>query len=301
MKFSFNRSLSPLLYVVLGAICISFSAVFAKLASTPADVSAFYRAFVGGVCLLAVANWRHRRSLTPLLRRYLKPIIAGGLFLSLDLMTWHRAIDIVGPGIATILINFQVFVLALVGYLFYNERLTFRFAVSVPLSLLGLCFLVGINPGTIISSDFTGTILGLTAALWLAFYTLIVRKVQTESKGTSGAPLMAFISLASACFTGITLIWEGTPFTGPAMQDVLWLTMYGIISQAIGWLLISEGLPGVSNAQAGLTILIMPALAFLWDIIFFGKTAGVMELSGAVIVLLAIWLGTSSFQGEAGR
>lgn len=288
------QSVSPLLRVILGAVCISFSAVFAKLSSTHPDVSAFYRTAIGGTCLLAIALYRYRESLLALLRRHFLLIGAGGVFLSLDLMAWHRSIDILGPGAATILINFQVFILALCGWLFFRERLTYRFILAVPLALFGLCLLVGITADNLFANDFTGTILGLAAALWLALYTLTVRKVQTLSRGTSGVPVVALISLVSACCMGALFIHESTSIAIPTVSDGVWLVLYGIISQALGWLLISEGLPGISSAQAGLTILIMPALSFLWDMLFFDRPAGIMELSGAFLAILAIWLGTYS-------
>ena len=43
--------------------------------------------------------------------------MAAGVFFSLDLWFWHRSIIYIGPGLSTLLANFQVFILMLVGIL----------------------------------------------------------------------------------------------------------------------------------------------------------------------------------------
>ncbi|HEY1992507.1 MAG TPA: EamA family transporter, partial [Gammaproteobacteria bacterium] len=95
--------------LIVGAVMISFSAVFVKLVHVPPTVSGFYRVFFGGVILLAVVLWRHEH---PRLDRasWIKLLLAGLCF-ALDLFFWHRSILYVGPGVATLLANFQVFVM----------------------------------------------------------------------------------------------------------------------------------------------------------------------------------------------
>ncbi|OBQ46247.1 DMT family transporter [Halodesulfovibrio spirochaetisodalis] len=289
-----NSRTSSLLNVVAGAICISFSAVFAKLASTSPDVSAFYRTFIGGTCLLIIAVLHHRSALMSLLKKHSVLLCAGGLFLTLDLTAWHRSINILGPGVGTILINFQVFFLAIAGWIFFKERLSLRFVFAVPLALAGLCMLIGITVDSFLTSEFSGIGLGLSAALWLALYTLMVRYIQMQSPSVSPIAVVALVSLASAASMGLFFIWNSTSIAIPTATDGMWLFLYGLVSQATGWLLISRGLPGIPTSQAGLTILIMPALSFIWDILFFARPAGMMELAGSILALTAIWLGTSS-------
>lgn len=288
---SFNSA--ALLSVVAGAICISFSAVFAKLASTSPDVSAFYRTFIGGTCLLVIALIQYPESIKAMLKKHFWMLCAGGLFLTLDLTAWHRSINILGPGVGTILINFQVFFLALAGWIFFKERLSIRFVFAVPLALAGLCLLIGIGVDTFLSSEMSGIGLGLAAALWLALYTLMVRYIQMLSPKIAPTAVVALVSLASAASMGIFFVWNSTSIAIPTTTDGIWLLLYGIVSQAMGWLLISRGLPGIPASQAGLTILIMPALSFIWDILFFNRPAGIVELSGGLLALTAIWLGTT--------
>jgi len=60
----------------------------------------------------------------------------------------------------------------------------------------------------------------------------------------------------------------------------------------MGLLFIASSLPKVTTTEAGLALLLQPTLSFLWDVIFFARPMTTAELAGAVIALLAIYLGS---------
>lgn len=283
---------SPLCNVVLGGVMISFSAVFAKLAQVEPDVAAFYRVFVGGAAL-ALVSVLQRKALT-LPRAVLPWSLAAALCLALDLACWHRSIQAVGPGLATILINFQVFVLAIAGRIVHKEPLSPRLLVAAPLALAGLWLLAGVKVDGADGAMLPGVLLGLAAAAWFGGYTFLVRVSQTVPQAVDPVPGMAVISLATAVPLALICFAGGHSLAIPSAMDGTWLILYGVVSQGLGWLLISRGLPGVSASVAGLAILIMPTLSFIWDILLFGRPAGPLSLIGAVMALAAIRLGMSN-------
>ena len=97
--------------MLAGAAMISFAPVFVRLTSVPPTSSAFYRTLFGGVMLLAVLHYRGERLWSG--AGAFLALFGAGLFFALDLWAWHRSIWFVGPGLATLLANFQVFCLAL--------------------------------------------------------------------------------------------------------------------------------------------------------------------------------------------
>ncbi|NIM98112.1 MAG: EamA family transporter, partial [candidate division Zixibacteria bacterium] len=113
--------------LVVGASLISFSAVFVKLAEVGPTIAGFYRFLFGGLILSAIVLLRGNE-LWKGFRPFLTAAVCG-LFLALDTTLWHRSIHAVGPGLATILANFQVFFLAGFGVLVLRERLTWRLMV----------------------------------------------------------------------------------------------------------------------------------------------------------------------------
>jgi drug/metabolite transporter (DMT)-like permease len=48
----------------------------------------------------------------------------------------------------------------------------------------------------------------------------------------------------------------------------------------------------VGASQVGLVLLLQPACAFIWDSLFFGRQFTFIELTGAGITLIAIYLGS---------
>lgn len=276
---------------------ISFSAVFAKLTSVEPDVAAFYRVFVGGLALAAVSILQQKTLRMP--ATILPWTVGAAVCLALDLAFWHRSIELVGPGLATILINFQVFVLALLGFTVNREPLSKRLLVAAPLALLGLWMLAGVDIDASGDNIAAGVLLGLGAAVWFGGYTFLVRMSQIAPQAPNAVPGMAVISLATSIPIATLCFAEGHSLAIPTLADTGWLLCYGVVSQGLGWLLISRGLPGVSASVAGLAILIMPTLSFIWDILLFGRPAGPMSLIGAALALTAIRLGMSQNKSKA--
>ncbi len=275
--------------LTLGATLISFSAVFVKLAAVGPITAGFYRVLFGGIFLLLFALARgFFRELT---RKSLYMALLCGVVFALDLAWWHKSIHGVGPGLATVLSNFQVFIMAAAGMLLFSERLTLRFVLAVCLAMVGLFMLV--KPGwTTLGPEWRwGVYYGLLTALAYATYILLVRTLQTKKSFGAVVVNMALISFATSLIMGVHLHLVGESLYIPDGKSLAALAGYGFSSQMVGWILISTALPRVQVSAAGLIILLQPALAFIWDILFFARPTGALEVSGAVLALTAIYLG----------
>lgn len=276
--------------LIAGAVMISFSAVFVKLVSVPPATSAFYRMLFGGLVLLGIVLWRRERI-------RLKPAAIGMLclaavFFALDLSFWHRSILYVGPGVATLLANFQVFVLAAVAMLIFRERLTWFQMASIPLAILGLVLLVGTDWSAFSPAYRRGVFLGLLTACCYAGYILMLRRVRIAESTGSSFVTITMVSLVAAVLLALAMLPEHTSFVIPNWRDWGWLIAYGVCGQVLGWVLISAGISKVRASQVGLVLLLQPVCAFVWDVLFFGRRFTTIEIVGAVVALLAIYLGS---------
>jgi drug/metabolite transporter (DMT)-like permease len=129
--------------LVAGAVLISFSPVWVSFTDVEPTASAFYRLAIGGAVLLVWVRLRGERLwVRPALMAAVA--IAGACF-ALDLFFWHRSILYVGAGLSTLLANFQVFILTLVGFLVYRQRPQTLQLVAIPLALGGLLLIVGVD------------------------------------------------------------------------------------------------------------------------------------------------------------
>jgi uncharacterized membrane protein len=134
-----------ILQLTAGATMISFSAVFVKLAHVEPTMAGFYRMLFGGLILLAIVWFRGERLYYGL--QNLLMVLLCSLFFALDLTFWHRSIHYVGPGLSTLLANFQVFFLAAFGIITLGEKPRLNLLISIPLAMVGLYLIVGLNWG----------------------------------------------------------------------------------------------------------------------------------------------------------
>ncbi len=274
-----------------GAALISFSGVFVKLAHVGPSESAFYRVLFGGAALLAACFLRGERILPE--PRILVASVACGLFFSVDLWSWHRSIHYVGPGLATLLANFQVFFLTAFGILVYRERPNWRYAAGVPLAMLGLFLVVGIEWGAFEPRAKWGVMLGLMAAVAYATYLLSLQKTQSFPSRITPMALLGYVSLFTALFLGSESFVRGNSLSIPDAQTWVVLVAYGLFCQMGGWLCISRGLGRTRASRAGLALLLQPTLAFVWDVWFFHCTVNMVQALGVAMALAAVYLGTS--------
>jgi drug/metabolite transporter (DMT)-like permease len=102
---------------------------------------------------------------------------------------------------------------------------------------------------------------------------------------------MAWLCIFGTFFGSLEVVASLESFIIPDVQSLLFLMAYGVICSSIGWYLITKGLPHVSISMAGLSLILQPALSFLWDVLFFKKPVSFMNIIGAVIALSAMYMG----------
>lgn len=284
-----NQSGGNLLRMLVGAVLISFSAVFVRLADVPPTVSGFYRMFFGGMGLLLVLWLSGRRLRVP--KGIALLLLFAAVFFAADLWFWHRSIHYVGPGLATILGNFQVFILASVGILMLGERPGIRFAAGLALAFGGLWLLVGVDWQSLPLDYQLGVWFGLGTAVAYSAYMLTLRLAQSRPAAGGTIVQMTIMSgLCAALMAGLVVI-EGHSFEIPDAKSWWSLIAYGLVSQVLGWVLIARALPQLNASVIGMILLLQPTLSFIWDILFFARPTTSLEYLGASLALAGIYLG----------
>lgn len=289
--------LSPRLRLFIGAALISLSPVWVKLVDVSPTTSGFYRVLIGGVALTAYLMLRSQR--LQLSRQAWLMISVAAVFLTLDLWFWHRSIIYVGPGLATLLANFQVFFMMLAGIVLLRQVPRPMQIIAVPMALFGLALIVGLDWNDLQPDYQLGVIFGFMTAVVYAAYLLSLRYIRQKSPYRMPTREIAIVSLLTAIMLGVTAVLEGESLAIASMTDVGWLVGYGLLSHSLGWLFIASSLPQVTTVEAGLALLLQPTLSFGWDVVFFDRPMTTIELIGAAIALVAIYLGSRSTSKQA--
>jgi len=277
------------LEIVAGSFLISFSGVFVKIAHVGPTAAGVYRNLFGALALFAIAlarrdefwrGWRH-----------LRWVLLGGIAFAADIFFWHRSIHYVGPGLATILGNFQVFFLATAGILLFREPATLRFLLSVPIAVTGLFLLVGLNWSDFDASYRRGVVFGIITAASYAIYLLCLRGARREAGRLSAPANLTWVTAITALLLVLAAVAGGESLRIPDVGTGLVLVAYGVLCQALGWIIISRNFQRVPASRFSLILLLQPSLTFIWDILFFDRPTSVVEMAGALITMGAIYLG----------
>lgn len=290
---------NPTLRLFIGAALISLSPVWVRLVDVSATASAFWRLAIGGVVIATyIAVTRKRPQFGA---RVWRLLVLAAFFLAADLWFYHRSIDFVGPGLATLLANFQVFVMAAAGFLVLRQRPTVLQLVAIPLAFAGLALIVGVDWSGLPVDYRRGIVFGLAAAVTYAAYLLAMRSSRSGATTRVPSREIAVVSLVGAAMLGASAAGEGVSLAIPHARDLAWLVCYGVLSHGLGMLFITSSLPHVTTTQAGLALLLQPTLSFAWDVAFFARPMQPAEITGAALALFAIYLGSRSKQLQRAR
>jgi drug/metabolite transporter (DMT)-like permease len=279
------------LQMLVGTVFISFSAVFVKVSHIGPTMAGFYRVAIGAAFLLIVVVVKREslwRGWTPLWLA-----VAAGAFFAADLVTWHRSIHYIGPGLATILANFQVFFLAAISIVFLKERPDWRFLVSIPLAITGLFLLVGVDWGSLDSQYKVGVGLALLCAVMYTGFLLVLRRSQHRLVRLRPTANLTIVSIVTAAMLAPVGALQGESFAIADGQTAWALVAYGVLCQAIGWIIISWAVTKIEASRVGLLLLLQPTLTFIWDILFFDRPTTSIEILGALLTLVAIYFGSA--------
>ena len=280
-----------LVEMILGATAISTTSLFVKVAHVGPTMSAFYRmAFGGGMLLIgliALGQWRRVRGSD------LAWLALPALAFAVDLMLWHRSILYVGPGVATLLGNFQVFLMALAGFVLYRERLGWPFVAGIAVAFFGLYLLVGVDWSGFGAQYRLGVVLGIVTGIAYAVYMLSTRHAQRAGHvRLAPAQLLCVTSLLCAAMLGIAAFVEGESFAIPDAQSWTSLLGLGFCGQVLGWVLLTRAMPQLPASTIGLLLLLQPALSFVFDVILFARPTQATDWIGVALSLLGIFIGS---------
>lgn len=280
-----------LMQMIVGAAAISTTSLFVKWAHVGPTLSAFYRMAFGGlmlfVGLVVLRQWRRVRAAE------LAWLAIPALAFAVDLMLWHRSILYVGPGLATLLGNFQVFLMALAGFVLYREKLGWPFLGGVALAFVGLYLLVGLDWSAVGAQYQLGVVLGVVTGVAYAVYMLATRHAQRSGHvRLAPAQLLCVSSLMCAVVLGIAALVEGEGFAIPDAQS--WSALLGLafFGQVFGWVLLTRAMPQLPASLIGLLLLLQPALSFVFDVILFARPTRTTDWVGVALSLLGIFVGS---------
>jgi len=292
------NSVKPKIFILklmAGAVLISFSGVLVKLADEVGPITAgFYRMLFGGISLMIFVLIKEKKiNFKAIKKNTLYPAFICALFFAADLTCWHKSILGVGPGLATLLGNLQVFFLAGFGIIVLKEKINLKTILSIILAFFGIILLVYPNWSGLPNSWKLGVFYGFLTAAAYSCYILSLRRLQASADFLDIIWNMIAVSLFTAFIMSAEIFIFNESFIIKDNKNFLFLFAYGVLPQALGWVLIAGSLPRLKVSTAGLILLLQPSLSFVWDIIFFNRVTTGLDIAGICIAIGAIYMGSA--------
>ena len=283
----------PTVAALAGALTIAFSAILVDLASVSPSTAAVFRCAYALPVLGALAFVEHRRHGPPPAGSWLRATAAGAFFAA-DLILWHHAIADVGAGLATVLANLQVVLVALAAWLLLGERPEARVMVAVPLVFGGAVLISGVvGSGAYGADPVRGAVFGVLTGVAYTGFILVLRDMGRDLRRPAG-PLFAatlvatLVGVAAGALLGELDLRPSWPAHG-------WLVTLALTSQVVGWLLIALALPRLPASLTSIVLTVQPVGSVALGIVLLGESPAPLQLAGVGVIVAGIVVATRRY------
>tara|TARA_R100000935_G_scaffold155_1_gene458 strand:+ start:577 stop:1509 length:933 start_codon:yes stop_codon:yes gene_type:complete len=275
--------------LVIGCVIFGLGSLIVAHVDIGGWAMAFWRLAISGLIFAVLAKMTGQR--LPRSKRAIFYGLLSGAFLGLDLALWHESIYAVGPGISTLLNSLQIFFLAAIGFLYFNERQSVLQLISLVLAMLGVA-MIGSPEFAQNKAATWGFITGIVSGAMLAASMTFIRKTH-DTEPTPIFMLMQLVSIGGGLAMIVPMfVFDMGNMLPNTWSDIGWILIYGTVMQCLAWGLIAYSIPKLSLALTGLLLLTEPVAALVIDYTWLDKPINTLQWSGALLTMFAIYLGS---------
>jgi drug/metabolite transporter (DMT)-like permease len=281
----------PVPAALAGAVAIAFSAILYRYADVSPSTGAFFRCAYAVPPLLLLA-WLEDRRLgrRPWAARAWAWL--AGAFFTVDLIVWHRSIEYVGAGLATVLGNTQVVLVGIVAWLLFRERPAAATLAAIPVAMGGVVLISGVlEEGAYGDDPGLGVVFGLLTGLAYTGFLLALRHGARDLRRVAGP--LSDATLACAVLVIPAGLALGELDFSPPPSAHGWLVVLALSSQVFGWLLITVSLPRLPAVVTSVLLTLQPVCSVLFAAVLLREDPSALQLVGVVAILGGLLLASA--------
>ena len=258
-------------FLIIAAVVIwSLSGLLVKAVNADPLWISLIRSLGGGFFLLP---YIFKEKIYPM-----KNILFGGIFMSIFILAITITTRISSSAMA---ISMQYTApMYVIGYGFYKSKeIKFEKFIVFLFIFAGIIFnsITSMNGG-----NWWAIVSGITIGLAFVFYSYNLQKVK---KGNL-LGIVALINIISTIFYGILLLFRYSP-PPSSFNEIIILSISGIVISGISYALYGEGLREVSMEKAMIICLAEPVLNPLWVYLGKGEIPSMTTVIGSILILLS--------------
>ena len=204
--------------------------------------------------------------------------VLGGLVMSLSFIAFVVSMSITTVANVVFIISTQTMFLAIFGYFYLKEKVSFVSFFSILLAMGGITIMIG---DSLSSGSFLGNIVALAIPINFSILVMIIRK----NKNLDMVPAIFYSGIFSIIY-GLILS-ESFVFTN---HDILMGFFLGVPQLAFGFICITIGSRTTPSATIGLLMLTETLFAPIWVWLFLNEIPPFSVLIGGAVIISAIIL-----------
>ncbi len=275
--------------MLLGSLAMAGSAsIIFNLGAEPMTVAAF-RCLLAVPMLLPLVLWELRRvdRGQALPKSTLIGAAVAGVAIGVDYSFYNTSIGLIGPGLATVLINIQIVILPLIAWALEGTRPMKQLAVIVPLMVLGVAFAAGAFDDAAL--NWFGIVAGLIAGVAYASYLAIIRRTSPPTIRPAPFTVVTIVCLTAGLTAGGAAVVSGRLELPGAGVDWLWLVALAFVGQVVVYLCFNIAMTGLNEVLASTLMLTGPIFAILLGVLLFSDIPTAWQLAGCAMIIAGAW------------
>ena len=274
------------IFLFLGVLAISTSAIFVKLSTAPAPIIATYRLVFSTLMILPVMilNKKYILEIKKLRLKQLAAVFLSGIFLAIHYILWFESLHFTSVASSTVLVTMQPLFAFIGSYFFFGERLKKLSIFGGFLSISGSC-IIGFGDFNIGGIALIGDLLALLAAGVITAYFLIGENIR---KNLSLVPYVFICYLSSSIFLlGYSVILK-YPLIGYQNSDWLWFFCLALIPTILGQTVLNWLIKWLSTSTISMSILGEPVGTCILAYLILDESITYNQILGSTIILIGI-------------
>lgn len=276
----------PSIPIIIGVISVALSAIFVKLVTAEAGVTAFYRMFFSVLFMLPIFLLKYRKELLLLTKRDWIFSALAGIFLAFHFIFWFESLNYTSVASSTVLVTLQP-IFAFAGtYFFFKERLSFKTILSAVIAISG-SVIISFGDFQLGGTAFYGDILALIGCALITAYLLFGQDVRKRLSLITYTFVVYSISSVTLFFY---VLLKGESFGPHSQSDWMWFVLLALIPNLLGHTLFNWAIKWVSTNAISIAILFEPVGASVLAYYIFNESLSAAQITGGIVVLLGILL-----------
>lgn len=276
------------IFLLIGVMALSASAIFVKLANAPSSIMAFYRIFFSFcvIFILTISKKDTRKELLSLSKKEIILGIISGISLALHYFLWFQSLNLTSVASSTVIVTLQPLFAFVAGYFFFKERYTKLAVLGFIIAVIG-SVIIGWGDFQLSSRALIGDLLAFISAGFISTYFIIGQYTRARLSTFSWITLTYFFAFI---FLGILSLIMKIPFTGYSLNT--WLNIFGItlISTLLGQVIFTWLLKYFPATVISMTILGEAVGTCILGYFILHETVSLKQFIGIVVILFGIGL-----------